>query len=252
MALQLKFGDLVLEGVVDWGDSLPSKVEIEEFPRRHGGIVADIAFNAPRIVTLSGEIVKNTAAELKTALDDLGQRLSELGRDKLRLYDDDNRFLYAIKKNYSKGRNALRAPALASKFDIEFFCDDPFWYSTIEQASAQQSPVASPHTFAVTNSGGAETPPRIEIKANGASATAVKVTNVTIGLFTQFTGTVLDGNLLVIDMDLLSVKNGGADGRNSLASGSTFWPLVRGVNNLEYVGPVAVLIKTAWTERWAT
>lgn len=252
MALQIKFGDLVLQGVVDWGDSLPSKVEIEEFPRRHGSIVPDIAFNGARIVTLSGEFVENTAAALKTSLDDLGQRLSELGRDKLSLYDDDNRFLYAIKKNYRKSRSAMRLPLLASKYDIEFLCDDPYWYSTTEQTSAQQDPAASPHTFAVTNSGGAETPARIEIKADGADATDVKITNTTIGLFTQFTGTIQNGNVLTIDMDKLSVQNGGSDGRNNLASGSTFWPLVRGLNNLEYIGPIAVLIKAIWTERWAT
>ena len=252
MALQPKFGDFVIPDVINWSEFLPSKIESEDFPRRHGEIVSDVAYEGSRIVTIDGEIIKNTAADLKTSLDDLGQRLHELGRDKLRLFDDDSRYLWAIKTDYRKGRSALRAPGLASKYNLNFKCADPFWYSDTEQASAQQDPAASPHVFAVTNNGGAETPPRIEIKADGADATDVKITNTTIGLFFQFTGTIVNGSTLIIDMDKMTVQNGGSDGRNNLASGYAFWPLVRGANNLEYVGPVAVLIKAYWIERWAS
>lgn len=246
MAISLKFAGVTLDGVEEWGDELKNRVDPETFPRRDGSIIQEVAFKDPIRLRLPYHVSKADEATLKTYLNSLGA-LMESGRDKLYLRDD-SRYLNAIITGLSRSHRAGDAAALTARGVIEFLVDDPYFYSDTETASAEQDPAASPHTFQITNSGKARTPVRIEIKADAAAATDVKLTNTTTSLFARFSGTITANQILVIDSKKRSIQNGGANGLNSFTG--SFWELEQGVNNLEYIGPVAVLVTVYHTERW--
>lgn len=246
MAFQLKFAGVTLDGVEEWADELRNRIDPETFPRRDGSIVQEAAFKDPIRLRLPYHVSKADEATLKTYLNSLGS-LMESGRDKLYLRDD-NRYLNAIITGLSRSHRAGDAAALTARGVVEFLIDDPYFYSDTESASAEQNPSASPHIFSITNSGKARTPVRIEIKADGVNVTDVKLTNTTTSLFARFSGTITANNTLVIDCKKRSVQNGGANGLNSFTG--SFWELEQGVNNLEYIGPVDVLVTAYHTERW--
>ena len=255
MSIEVKFGDLVLDGVANWNSEIRTRVQAETFPRRHGAIGPDVTFLTERHVLLTGEVVKTSEALLDSYLDGLARRLVELGRDKLTFKSTDNRYLNAILSRYRTRAAARRIPALARGFDIDFLIADPFWYSTTESDSGLVQPDASPFVFpsALNNSGEAETPPRIEIKAVGANKSNIKITNTTTSLFMDFTGTITAGQTLILDHDDMTVDNGGSNALNDIASGSSFFSLVRGNNNISYTGPTSgVDITVYWTERYPT
>jgi len=246
------FAGLAIDGVTEWGEDLPSRVQSETFPRRHGSIVQSLAFLDKRIVTLSGEVIKADETTLKSYLNTLSQTLSDRGRDRL-FFRNDNRYLNAIKTGFSYRFTGGRLPASIAQFSIQFLADDPFWYNSTTDSVLTSNIVASPTVIAVTNNGGTKTPPLIEIKALGSAVTGVKISNGTTGLFIQYTGTINAGATLSIDCADFKVVCNGANGLNSIGAGSTLdMYLEPGLNNLTYEGPTTgVDINVLWLPRWS-
>ena len=252
MALSLKFDTLILDDVNVWEESTPSRLAVEDYPRRHGSEVPLVAYLKPRTLRVSGRLVKTTEAALKTALENLGQALTDKGLAKLQLRDD-NRYVRAIKDGYSYSFDAGAAPALSASFLIEFLAGDPFWYAATETTSDQGTIVASPADFSITNNGKTKTPVRVEMTAVGADKTDVKLTNKTSTLWMRFSGTILQGQTLIMNTANVRypsrrVTNGSANGLNSFTG--NFWLLETGQNNLRYEGPTNVGLKIYYTERW--
>ena len=247
MGFALKFAGETLDDVATWDEPLEFKVGEEEFPRRHGSLVQEVAFLRSRRIVLTGRVFKDDEATLKTYLEDLKQTFIEKGRDRLQLRDD-NRYLNAILSGFSTRYIAGQAANRGAPFSLEFLADDPFWYSDTEKTNAQDAIASSPHTYSITNSGKAHTPPRIEIKAAGGDATDVKLTNTTTGLFARFAGTISNGQTLIINSAKRTVTNGAANGLNDFTG--SFWEFVAGVNNLQYEGPTGVDVVVYWTERY--
>lgn len=250
MSIAITFAGLTMDGIKTWREQISSKVEEEEFPRRHGSIIQEIAFLGSRKIFLEGEVFKSTEALLKTYLYDLGRLLTEKGRDKL-ILRDDSRFLNAIKRDLSYQFNAARAAGVGAAFTIEFIAADPFWYDPTETTNTQSAVGASPFNYAITNGGSVSTPVKIEIVAAGGNVTDVKLTNSTTGLFIRYSGTILNGQTLLIETDRAGrqkATNGGSNAL-SLITGS-FWHLIVGVNNIQYDGPTGVNILVKYTLRY--
>jgi len=251
MALAITFAGLAIDGVTEWGEDLPSRVQSETFPRRHGSIVQSLAFLGGRTVTLSGEVIKADETSLKSYLNTLSQTLTDRGRDRLFLRDD-SRYLNAIKTGFSCRLTGGRLPARIAQFSIQFFADDPFWYNSTTDSVLTSNIVASPTVIAVTNNGGTKTPPLIEIKALGSAVTGVKISNGTTGLFISYTGTINAGATLSIDCADFKVLVNGATGLNLIGTGSTINMFLEpGLNNFVYEGPVTgVDINILWLNRY--
>jgi phage-related protein len=252
MALAITFAGLAIDGVFDWGEDLPSRVQSETFPRRHGSIVQSLAFLGPRTVTLSGEVVKADETSLKSYLNALSQTLTDRGRDRLFLRND-NRYLNAIKTAFSYRFQGGRLPASIAQFSISFLADDPFWYNSTTDSVLTSNIVASPTVIAVTNNGGSKTPPLIEIKALGSAVTGVKISNGSTGLFISYTGTINAGATLSIDCADFKVLANGGNGLNLIGTGSSIdMQLEPGLNNFVYEGAVTgVDVNILWLPRWS-
>jgi len=252
MALAITFAGLAIDGVTDWGEDLPSRVQSETFPRRHGSIVQNLAFLGPRTVTLSGEVIKADETSLKSYLNTLSQTLTDRGRDRLFLRDD-SRYLNAIKTGFSYRFQGGRRPANISQFSIQFLADDPFWYNSTTDSVLTSGIVASPTVIAVTNNGGTKTPPLIEIKALGSAVTGVKISNGSTGLFISYVGTINAGATLSIDCADFKVICNGVNSLSQLGTGSTLNMFLEpGLNNFVYEGPTTgVDINILWLPRWS-
>ena len=117
MSIAITFAGVTIEGVSEWGEDVGSRVQAENFPRRHGSIVQRLAFLKERIVTLTGEVSKADETTLKTYLNTLSQTLSDKGRDRLYLRDD-GRYLNAIKQGFSYRFNGARAGSRVAQFSF--------------------------------------------------------------------------------------------------------------------------------------
>ena len=65
MSIAITFAGVTIEGVSEWGEDVGSRVQAENFPRRHGSIVQRLAFLKERIVTLSGEVSKADETDIE-------------------------------------------------------------------------------------------------------------------------------------------------------------------------------------------
>lgn len=244
---QIKFAGLTIDDIAEWGEDQPSRVGVETFPRRHGSITQKLAFLGPRTITVSGKVFKDSEAELKSYLNTLSATMSDRGRDKLYLRDD-NRYLNAIKTGFGYRFGASRQETVSAAFNIEFLADDPFWYDGQTQSNLESAVASSPHSFTVNNGGGTRTPPLIEVKAVGGDRTDFTITNTTIGLSMRFAGTIFSGNTCSIDCADYTVINGGSNGLRDFTG--NFWQLEQGDNHITYAGPVTVDVNVVWLERF--
>lgn len=252
MSFQIQLGSLTLDGMTRWEESMPSRVPVETYPRRHGAIIPAAPLKGPKSGRFDFNLSADTEWELKNSLENLRVEL-EKGSGKLFLRDD-SRYLNAVKTNFAIVHVAGNAPATNATGYIEFVIGDPYWYSDGgEQWDTQANVASSPKNYTVVNSGGAPTPPRIEITALSVNKTGTfKLTNTTAGLYVQWgSGTINATKKLIINCaaDPFSVTN---DGTNALGlfSGSRSLLLLAELNSLSYEGPTGVDVKVAWTERW--
>src|SRR5262245_9397381 len=156
--IQIKFADFVIEEVRTWRPSRTNKLAHVALPRRHGTLVAAVAFSDELLISLEREVAKPTETELRDYFADLGARLLNMGKDRLYLRDD-GRFLYAICTGTSFPQfDAQRSVnSIGAAFSLEFTAGDPFWYDQTEQTS-HQSVTTATHNFSVTNNGKVRTP----------------------------------------------------------------------------------------------
>src|SRR5262245_24882643 len=247
--IQIKFADFVIEDVRTWRPNRKNKLAHVALPRRHGTLVADVAFSDELQIFIEGEVWKDTDIALRDYFNNLGARLMNYGKDRLSLRDD-GRFLYAIctGTGFPQFDAARSVNGRSAAFSIEFTAGDPFWYSQTE-ATSHQAITTSPTTFSVTNNGLVRTPVRVQFTPTGGNMTDVRLTNTTTGLFMRYRGTINVNQSLIIDTDRASVSNNGVNDINQ-AEGAV-WLLEPGLNNLTYAGPAGTLnLDVFWRERF--
>jgi hypothetical protein len=175
------FNGMLIEGVTAWGEQRRSRSEAATIPRRHGAYMDAKQYLDPRSISLQGKIVKDTASNLRTALDALNA-IIEAGRGALMLHDD--RFLYALKEGFEyEYIEGSRDTAIT--YSLDFICDDPFYQSlapisqtvTLTGAAGQEINIAVDDQGApVAVAGNAECDPVITIIPS-ASYTSITLLN---------------------------------------------------------------------------
>lgn len=251
MAFSIRFGTLTLDGCSDFAITANSRVSEYRFPRRPGSLAPRVPVADSKHVVIGGDIWKGTESEIVNYLDSLNQTLSDKGRDKLYLRDN-NRFLYAVKSGFSHQFVYAEVPSTHAKFSIEFVVDDPYWYSATPESDSQTVGAVNSKTWAITNDGKARTPPVIELTRTSAAndQSDVLITNTTTGLYLKWAGTFVNGSKLIFDTVNKRVTSAGGNGLNNF-TGTLNFMLESGANNLRYDGPGNATILTTWQERYS-
>ncbi len=210
-----------------------SRVPFEEPPRRHGAFVTEEPTLRPRYITLEGQCKKSTSALSRAELRSMTKILNGVNK---RLYFWDDAYINAYKSRIEADYPA-GAGYLVFRFTVDVVCADPFFYDPTVQAPSQAVtgwPTSST-TWAVTNSGDYLVYPSLTIaNATGSSISNFTLANTTIGKTWTYSGTVLNGQSLVVDHANLTVKNNGVDDPNSWSG--VFWWLAVGSNSINMSG----------------
>lgn len=257
MATQIiKFDDVDLEPYFStWQEALPSRLNAMTAPRRHGAILSEAIVIDPRRISIRGTVMKSTQPLLRDTLDVLGELFSRT-KKRLQLWDD--RYIIASKSDFTFSYipgSAMRGV----DFDLQFFCDDPFWYST--------TPTTVPHelttgdtaidvtqnkyrkAFTLTNSGMFIVYPKITVTAGATPLTTCVVRNLTQGRYWVYSGTVAAAKSLVVNPIDFTVRNDGTDDLTNWAG--DFLGLRMGANSMEIEGTTPATYTFEWTSRWA-
>lgn len=246
MPFNITYAGSEIVGIENWQEELPSRVQPEVFPRRHGSILQEVVFLGPRTVRVSGTIVGSTEIGLRDYLNGLGRITTETGRSKLVLRDD-GRYLKALKNGWSYSFGRTLGQEVFAKFTLDFVADDPFWYSPTEGATSATC-AASTTTFSLVNSGAARTPPIVQILALSNTIANIQLSNTTLGQTFTYSSTVLSGNILIVNNKTFTVTNAGSNAIGNFAG--SFFLLESGTNNFEYIGATGACVSIFWTDRF--
>jgi hypothetical protein len=242
---QILFGTLDLTEYIEVQDeNVPNRLNVQLVPKRHGGVVSEVPVFGPRTVRLQGSVYSPDGT--KEALRNLIKTIEVgLGTTRKKLYYFSDRYYNA----YKSGMTWMWVPGsamLVAKISIEFLCDDPFEYTSVDP-SAQSFILTSGHTpvditnniykrtVTLTNNGNYFAYFISTVTADQGNAVVYSIIrNNTISRNNQYTGTVVINDAVVIDNGGLTVKNDGVD---DLANwnGSWLW-LNAGINTLELEG----------------
>jgi hypothetical protein len=247
---QIQFSGLTLDGFREWSEDMPSRVTESRFPRRPGTIAPRVPVADSRVISLAGDIVKSSETELKTYLENLNQALTDLGRARLFLRDD-NRYIWAVKRALRIQYIAGEAPSTHVRCFIEFLADDPYWYSATPSTDTQVVGAVNVFTWTLTSGGKTRTPLVMQIDRTGGGQQKLDIiiTNTTTGLFQRWNGSLTFGGRLIFDAVNNRVTINGGNGLRDFQGRLLF--LEPGINNLRYDGPANATIVSAWTDRWS-
>ena len=211
-------------------------------PGRHGVFVgADTRRDAARF-SISGNIYASTATDLRQIEDDLRQVLSASAN----FYIHNDRYISVIAESFAW--EIVKVPGLiAAAFSIDVLATDAVWVSN----TLNQSSFSTPGTPTLTNSGSAPSPPTISITAPVAGLTQVILSNTTSGDTLTWNGSITSGEVLVIDMEDMSIAVAGSSDPSGFSSGSAFWSLEPGNNSVSISStPTAAATVISWRDRW--
>lgn len=217
------------------------RIATEDVSRRHGSVLIEEVVYDKRRVTIEGAIRKATAANLRSALDDLERALGGVQEKKLYLWDD--RYINAISRSWDPEYGA-GAGLLFARYTAEFECEDPFWYDASATSDVQvvTSAPTSATSWTSTNPGSRLVYPTITITANvSGNISAFALANITTGKSFTFSGTVLSGNSLIVNCAARTVTNNGNNALANWPSGNIFWWLNPGANTVRLTGANATV-----------
>lgn len=202
--------------------------------RRHGAILGR-ARHAMQTIKISGHISGDTAQAARNNYDIVTKAILgvsdnriDMGLKDLFLYDD--RFLRGQPKNWTDNRIAATRRI---EFDFDFEVPDPF-DQAINRTRFVQAISGSPTAFSVTPAGNVFTKPKLIFIASAGNITSLTLENLTSGERVSYTGTVLNGDTLVIDCFNETVVNDGTDDIGNHVN--DFPALLPMLNKLRYTG----------------
>lgn len=130
----VKIGDYQFVDVQEWSESLDSRVNETEIPRRHGALISDNIYAGTRTISFKGQLHSNVATTLRYDLTLLQSYLNNLtGTQQLWVHDD--RYLNAVKKSCSVSYPTGTGFQVA-EWNVTFVCGDPFYYASTNTSGA--------------------------------------------------------------------------------------------------------------------
>lgn len=207
-------------------------VTVPDNPRRNG---------TP--LNLTGVIHATTAALLRTAVDTLVQALNA-GSSQLKIWDD--RYMDVVPQGFR-----LDHPdgygMTAAEFVIDLFAPDGVQVSTtLDTTNATTNATPS-----VTNGGNIVIYPTITVTAPAGGLTAFTATNSTTDETFSWSGSVLVGDTLVINMDTMTMTAAGLEDYSGYSSPSRWWGLELGANTLSLTStPTGATVALTKRDQW--
>jgi|TARA_R100001530_G_scaffold133072_1_gene106055 hypothetical protein len=251
MAISITFGGVTITGAQTWSQSLENRVEAVTIPRADGELINSSPKRNARIVTIAGIITAATNTLARTALNTLEAAI-ENNRQNLTLFDD--RYLNAVKRSF-RPSYPIGFQARVIPYTLDFFCDDPYFYSTSDDSSSNAvSVVAAGDTITVTTTAGnAPTPPILTYTPSGAlTICRIQNSNTAVNKYIQWyrpIPTLASGSLLVINMKTKTVTVSGVNGLSDTLG--DFWDYAPDDDNqLLITVDAAGTLDTEWTDRW--
>jgi len=222
-----------------------------DVPRREGSRMPKMQMQS-KTIEVSGTVVGSTANAARDNLDALLKRINSL-RDKPD-GDLENKDLYLFEDRLYKVlvndvRVDHRAALNVRDVRFRFTASDPYEQYT-NKTRHSETISASPTTFTIsTVNGTARAKPIITVTNNGSNISSLKIENRTSNQVWSYSGSIVTGQDLVIDTDLLTVENNGVDDISNFL-GDTDMVLMPEDNEIYVLGLVAGVVKFDWFDRW--
>jgi len=246
MSTPITFNGYELPLVEDWAEEQSTRLATSNILRLDGDLIDARSPLEPRIISVSGKLMADTEAELRTLINTVAHNLN-YGRCELQL--DADRFIYATKSDF-RHRYVRGKAALMKEYEIVFHCDDPYFYAltATEQVATL---VGGGETVTVTPTGQENTPCMLALTPSG-SCTLVKYSNINAlsQIWMQFDGTLGAGNTLLISGIDKTGTNNGANCLGSLTG--DFIDLIGGqanpiaITGTGYAGSLTITYRNRW------
>jgi len=228
--------------VQDWSPKPKLERTIFKIPSRPGVLMPDVKYGR-KDIKIKMAVVGSDYSACRTMYDSVNKAVVG-GEKELYLFDD--RIQNARLINISKLQ--YKASLLIGIFTLSFIAEDPF-NRYICKTRKKQTISSSPASFNLSCLGNVEVFPVISFQANGADMTNCTLKNLTTGQSMNFTGTVLDGNILEIDCANRTVKNNGVNSTSNFTAAGHFIKFISGTNYLKFTGDNCI-IKIDWYNKW--
>lgn len=241
---------------VDINDWKPTNVyRSQKFTvaRREGALIPNVTLDE-RSIRISGKVIGTSSSTARDTWDTLLENINSnivnpLGETQLKnLYLFDDRYLVGVIQRIDP---KFIAALSAMEFNIDFTCGNPF-YKYVQMKRTADTMASSPNIFTVTTSGNAFTRPIIKVTAGSSNITTLIVTNLTTDQSWSYSGTILSGESLILDTDLLTLENDGANAFSSF-SGEPQMILLPGDNLFSVTftgGSTNSVIRVDYFDRW--
>jgi phage-related protein len=191
-------------------------------------------------------VVASSPAELRTKVRDLAELLDADEPKPLIINDEPDKFINCIISDDSSLETIYRL----GQTTIKMFAPDPFWYAVDDDIFNYTSTA----TQAFNRKGNADSYPTIEIKGTSAGGAFTLATDNNV---LTFTGTLLTGETLVLDSELLTAYILKTDGSKVSAipnlDSMDFPVLIKGANSIRVSvagGAVLTSYKITCNSRW--
>lgn len=220
-----------------------------EMPRSDVGVTA-ASFLRPRGVSLRGLIALDGGGtrDALRVCEDAFHAAHRPGVAKA-LYRDNDRFLMAQVTDRSFGPDTGLS---AIPFSVRFKAVDPFWYASAPEAQDTWATPANAATRTITNGGAVYAAPLFTFTASSTGTISLTLTNAANGLSFGLTGSLTNGDVVLVDTAARLVKKNGALAQSLFSFPGTFFGLEPGANllTLALAGVTLASIKTDYTKRW--
>ena len=245
---------LVLSTVMDVGKFKPAIKYIGQtfnVPRRAGSIMPNMQPQS-KTIEVSGSVVGVDAATARTNLDTLLKMVNSNRRKPNG--DREMRDLYLFEDRLIKvhmNSNNLDHKAALTFRDVRLRFTSPNPYEQyINKTRHSETISASPTTFTIsTVNGNAPTSPIITVTNNGSNISSLQIENRTTGQLWAYAGSIVTGQDLVIDTELLTIKNNAVSDVANF-TGDADMQLFPENNEIYVLGLVAGVVKFDWFDRW--
>ena len=256
-AAHIAYGGFVLQGRPDdavhvtFHDAFnfaDRRVQVEDYPRVHGGIELENLWR-PRVIRMEGVVEGDNPAQLADNLEALKRALA---LPKQRLVVDSlanrRRFFTASCRDFDAPQQAGRN-YIHLEWQAEFICADPFAYDAVESTQPQIT-IPNNGTLSLSNDGDVEALPVITVKTASTSAITVTLMNDTTGEHITPQTTIVRGDRLVLDSRRMSVQKNGVE----IDYTGGFLTLARGGNTIKAeslgAGAPSILFEMRWYNRY--
>lgn len=218
--------------IEEFSPSIKYKNTTYEMARRKGIYLPGVK-PISQTIRIRGNVGESSASLAQAAYDAILKAFDNGLKD---LFLNDTRFI----QGYLTGEShKYEASMNMIKFDFRFLCPDPY-FKYIGRLRDKQDPAASPEENGITVSGDQPTRPVITFTADGGDVTSLTFENQTSGQSFSFTGTISDGDDLVVDCENFTVENDGTSEIENFTG--EFLELLPGTNYLNFTGTTSILI----------